>query len=167
MKEIFFLDILPNSIITIAVIVALWAFFSALLGKNRCKKCGHRWRGSSSGSANRNYYSIAGLTCALIGVPVMGNSPSLLDLTFLMRCMLFGIPAIILGAVGRTQSRKLGTGRKSAITALVLGCLHVFLGCFYYFTGPLIAAKLRAANDEQPATFSADTRSVAEKAVGR
>jgi len=27
------------------VVSVIWIFFSALLGKNRCKACGHRWRG--------------------------------------------------------------------------------------------------------------------------
>jgi hypothetical protein len=35
---------LSGGIQTCLVVAVIWTFFSALLGKNRCKACGHRWK---------------------------------------------------------------------------------------------------------------------------
>jgi len=41
----FFLEMLCNTASMCVVVSFIWIFFSALLGKNRCKACGHRWKG--------------------------------------------------------------------------------------------------------------------------
>ncbi len=40
----FGLQVLKDAIVTFLIVAVIWMFFSALVGKNRCKACGHRWK---------------------------------------------------------------------------------------------------------------------------
>jgi hypothetical protein len=43
-EQVFILSLLDGFVSTCVVVSVVWIFFSALVGKNRCRECGHRWR---------------------------------------------------------------------------------------------------------------------------
>ena len=48
MSRSFLIETLCDFASLALVVVVIWTFFSALLGKNCCKTCGHRWKGKVS-----------------------------------------------------------------------------------------------------------------------